>query len=228
MRRVLSFGTLLLASVLAGCSDDGSGPIFCTEEYRAGITVEITDSATGLAAAEGATLTIREGEYVESWTDSFGGLTLAGAWERAGTYDVTVAKDGYHTWIRTGVVVDADECHVHSVALGAALVPITSVVVHGAGVLHAGADGDQSCQSRDPLLASRIFGTGDRITTARDAQHERHEADCRPRPVQHVSQASNPFGSPNTSREMSRTGYGHWQSQVHRAGCRGGAGPSSR
>jgi len=121
MRRVLSLGTLLLASVLAGCSEDGSGPIFCTEEYRAGITVEITDSATGLAAAEGATLTIREGEYVESWTDTFGGVTLAGAWERAGTYDVTVAKDGYHTWIHTGVVVDADECHVLPVAFTAAL-----------------------------------------------------------------------------------------------------------
>ncbi len=124
MRRLLSLGALLLAPVLIGCSEDGSGPIACTLEYRAGITVEITDSATGLAAAEGATLTIREGEYVESWTDTFGGVTLAGAWERAGTYDVTVAKDGYHTWIRTDVVVDADECHVHSVALQAALTRI--------------------------------------------------------------------------------------------------------
>ena len=124
MRRVLTLSALLLLPAMGACSADLGGPLVCTEEYRAGITVEVTDSATGLPAADGATLTVTEGAYTESWTDAFGGSTLAGAWERAGTYDVAVAKDGYHTWIRTGVFVDADECHVISVALDAALVPI--------------------------------------------------------------------------------------------------------
>jgi len=113
--------TLALFLTLAVSACDSTEPIFCTEEYRAGINVEVVDAVSGSGLADGATLTIREGDYVESWTDAFGGTTLSGAWERAGTYDVTVARDGYHTWIRTGVVVTEDECHVQAVALRAEL-----------------------------------------------------------------------------------------------------------
>jgi len=119
VNRVLR-GRLAVASVLlAGCGT--TDPIFCTEQFVFGITVEVRDGLTGVARADGATLTLRDGDYVESTSDSFDGLTMWGAGERAGTYTVTVARNGYHTWVSTGVVVTADECHVLPISLRADL-----------------------------------------------------------------------------------------------------------
>ncbi|MEO5580406.1 MAG: PEGA domain-containing protein [Gemmatimonadaceae bacterium] len=48
-------------------------------------------------------------------------VLLSLAYERAGTYTVTVTKPGYREWRRTGVQVGRDECHVITVPLTARL-----------------------------------------------------------------------------------------------------------
>jgi hypothetical protein len=98
--------------------DDG---LACTAIYVYGITVTVTDATTG-APVEGITAEIREGAYVDPNVTVFGN-TVAGAGERAGVYTVTVRKEGYEDWTRSGVTVTADRCHVQGVALAAALVP---------------------------------------------------------------------------------------------------------
>lgn len=114
---------ILLAACTAACGGS-TDPIVCTEQFVFGLTVQVVDSVTGTAQATGSTLTLIEGTYVESTTDSFDGLTLAGAGERPGTYLVSVARAGYHTWTVADVEVTADECHVIPVSMLAELQPI--------------------------------------------------------------------------------------------------------
>jgi len=107
---------------ISGCGT--TGPIACTEIFVYGLSVTVVEEGTGTPLADGATLTLRDGDYVESTTESFDGRTMMGAGERAGTYVVTVSREGFHTWAATDVVVTADECHVIPVALTAELTPI--------------------------------------------------------------------------------------------------------
>lgn len=111
----------LAVAALAGCGEDSTGPIACTEEFRYGITIEVRDGATGEPAAVGAEGTLTEGAYVEELM-VFGDDTMAGAGERAGTYDALITKVGYEDWSASRVTVTADECHVRPVALQANLV----------------------------------------------------------------------------------------------------------
>ena len=106
---------LLLIGVLIGCNDS-TGPVMCTRELRYGIEMLVVDADSGVPSASGATMTLREGTYVESTIGREDGSLLVGAPERAGTYTVTVARSGFHTWVQTDVVVTADECHVQTVS----------------------------------------------------------------------------------------------------------------
>jgi hypothetical protein len=115
---------ILLATLLTVGACGTTEPVFCTQEARAGINVTITDALSGNALAAGSTLTIREGDYVERSTEAFGNV-MAGARERAGTYEVSIAREGYHIWTQSGVVVDEDECHVITVTLDVALEAIS-------------------------------------------------------------------------------------------------------
>ena len=128
----------MVAAVL-GCSHrsteaQGANPLtsglVCTDELRAGITVEVRDAATGAPAACGASGEARDGDYIASLTDEGRCVTapqtwayLTGAWERAGIYTVTIRKPGYRDWVRDQVVVIADLCHVHPMTLQANLEP---------------------------------------------------------------------------------------------------------
>jgi hypothetical protein len=98
---------------LAGCGDDSTGPILCTEEFRLGISIQV----------RGAEGTITEEDYVEV-LQIFGDDTMAGAGERAGTYDIRITKPGFNEWTASQVTVTADECHVRTVGLEANLVAI--------------------------------------------------------------------------------------------------------
>ena len=94
----------------------------CTTEARAGINLEIRDAVTQQPAALGATITLTDGAYSEPLSN-LDGLGAAGAFERAGTYSVRVAKQGYKTFQKDGVVVTKDECHVIPVKVTALLEP---------------------------------------------------------------------------------------------------------
>jgi len=110
-----------------GISVPGSG-IVCTEMFVAGLVVEVRDATTSEPAAFGAQGEIRDGSYVEMLQVEGGGtvepavaLRLVGAWERPGVYSVVVRKEGYRDWTTSGVIVEANECHVLRVTLQAGL-----------------------------------------------------------------------------------------------------------
>lgn len=103
--RLLVLPALLL---LAACGDN----LICTTEARAGISVTVVDAATAQPIDEYRGI-VGDGSYSDSIR--FGGA----AYERAGTYAVTIEADGYATWNRTGVVVTDGACHVNGVVLRA-------------------------------------------------------------------------------------------------------------
>jgi len=118
--------TLLALASLLGCDDAHSfTPPICTAQFVYGISVDVVDSGSGAPLADSATMTLRDGNYVESATLSPDGLTMNGAGERAGNYTVVVARPRYHNWVRTEVQVDADECHVIPIKLRAELQEIS-------------------------------------------------------------------------------------------------------
>ena len=88
---------LLFLGILTGC-DSSTGPFMCTRELRYGIEMAVVNANSGVPSASGATMTLREGAYLES-----------------------VARSGYHSWVQTDVRVTADECHVQTVSLRAQL-----------------------------------------------------------------------------------------------------------
>lgn len=109
---------------VAACSP--TDPTVCTLEARAGITVEIRDARTFAPIAAAATVEIRDGGYVETIGAVTGGggatdLQKWGAYERAGTYTVTVQRPGYATLTIPGIVVASGVCHVVTVTVQANL-----------------------------------------------------------------------------------------------------------
>ena len=112
----------------AGCGVLDSSELYCTGNFVFGLVVAVQDSSTGAPAASGVQLIAQDG----AWADTVGfppnrpdldAQELVSAGERPGTYTVTVRKAGFRDWQRTGVVVTADECHVHPVELTARLQP---------------------------------------------------------------------------------------------------------
>jgi hypothetical protein len=100
----------------------------CTEEARPALVVSLTDSITG--AVTGFTdvvIVARDGEYTDAVElPAYPGAPFNGpvslAYERRGTYAVSVSAAGYAMWTKTGVVVTGDQCHVASVGVTARLV----------------------------------------------------------------------------------------------------------
>lgn len=116
-RRSALLVTALVAS--AGCSV--VDPIACTDEARPGITVTVQDSITGGSVGGGGLIKATDGFYL-SEAATFAGIDSYGlAFERAGTYTVTVQQPNYQTWTRTGVRVTKGQCHVNTVTILARL-----------------------------------------------------------------------------------------------------------
>jgi hypothetical protein len=111
-------------AVLAGCNLI-TGPT-CSLEARPALTVDVRDSTTNAPAGRGARIIARDGAFADTVlvpTDDAELFPYPLAHERAGTYTVTVERDGYRPWSRSGVRVTKDECHVRTVALTARLQP---------------------------------------------------------------------------------------------------------
>ena len=114
--RVLHPSTLVLSATAAAKSSRtrpsllraaGTLTLACTMEARAGITLTLVDSATGvqLSGPGDMRLKVTDGTY----TDSLRTLVVligfwGGAYERAGTYTATVDADGYQPWRRDGII----------------------------------------------------------------------------------------------------------------------------
>ncbi len=114
--------TALAGIPLQGCF--GIGGRACTAVFIYGVNASVTDAETG-AAVSGATLTLTEGDYSEIMEEvSSGSGQYVGAGERAGTYALTIAADGYASQMIENIVVEGDECHVTGVTRELALTPI--------------------------------------------------------------------------------------------------------
>jgi hypothetical protein len=119
MRPVIA--VMAAALVTAGCSQQADPPI-CTALYAFGLTVTTVDAETGDSLTVTPMGIARDGAFSD--TMQVFGNRLMGAGERAGTYNITVTAPGYARWDTTGIMVTADECHVHGVGLTARLAPV--------------------------------------------------------------------------------------------------------
>lgn len=128
----IGYVTALFA--VTGCQLESLKPdppgLICTAEARAAVNLRIQDSASGAGIAAGTTVVLRDGAFVDSLsipadrTDlNDQPLSTMNTYERAGRYDITVRRNGYATWTRSGVVVTAGECHVNAVTVVARLQP---------------------------------------------------------------------------------------------------------
>jgi hypothetical protein len=126
--RSLAQATLSLLGLAAIGCDLTDGEVVCTDHIESGLHVAVQDSLTAAPAASGARLIARDGTYADTASFPTGradldGQVLRAADERPGVYSVTVEKDGFLTWARTGIVVTMDDydCHVVPVHLVARL-----------------------------------------------------------------------------------------------------------
>lgn len=125
MRTALLLAATLATAAATAC-DGTTEPVLCTEELRAGIVLTVIDPISAAPILTGVTVTFQDGDYQETYTStSAPSGVFAGAYERPGTYVVAAAKDGFETWIRTGVEVAQGECHVATVELQAVLQPLS-------------------------------------------------------------------------------------------------------
>lgn len=117
---VLACMPFLLATT---CDDDDQ--IVCTQEAKAGLNITVKDAVTNEILSSGVTVTAQDGTYSETLEVFIGddSTVFIGAWERQGTYIVTVSKEGYQTFTSSPIQVFADECHVIPQLLNVALQP---------------------------------------------------------------------------------------------------------
>lgn len=106
---LLACSPFLLATT---CDDDDE--IYCTQEAKAGLNITVKDAVTDEFLSSGVTVIAQDGSYTETLEDFPNDETslFIGAWERVGTYVVTVSKEGYQTFTTEPIVVTADVCHV--------------------------------------------------------------------------------------------------------------------
>ncbi len=117
---LLCFAPLLLAST---CNNDDDETIFCTTEAVPAINVLVRLGASTTPTSEGVTVVANSGSFTETLqTQSAIDPLFVGAYERQGTYTVTVSKEGYQTYTSAPFTVSRDECHVITKQLTVALV----------------------------------------------------------------------------------------------------------
>jgi hypothetical protein len=118
---IVCFMPFLLAST---CESDPIDDVVCTTQAFAGLQVKVSLQNGNLQNPSGVTVIARDDNYSETLreigmvhTDFFG------AYERKGTYVVTVSKNGYKTYTSNSIVVKADRCHVSTEQINVVLQP---------------------------------------------------------------------------------------------------------
>ena len=111
---------LLLATTCE--SDDDQ--IICTTQAVAGLNVTVINSQTNAPITEDVTVSAQDGNYQETLEYFPGGeFVFSGAYERAGTYFITVTKTGFQPFNSQAITVTRDECHVIPEQITVNLVP---------------------------------------------------------------------------------------------------------
>lgn len=106
---LLCFTPLLMATQ---CNEDDNNQVNCTEEARAGLNITVQDAISHSVLTDGVTVQATESTYSETLERIPGSDVFSGAWEREGSYVLTVSKEGYQTYISETITVTADVCHV--------------------------------------------------------------------------------------------------------------------
>lgn len=121
MKKLLLSACIMLGIVTACSSDDDANNQPCTDVYTPGLKVTVMDG--GIALTEGVTVTAVESEYAEVLENVSSTPYFQGAFERPGTYIITVMADGYEPYASEPVTVEEDECHVITREITVNLVP---------------------------------------------------------------------------------------------------------
>jgi len=124
MKKVLLLLCCLPFLMASTCEDSPQDDIFCTTEARAGLNVQVRLAGSSAFETTGVSVTATDGSYVEPLEFYQGSTIFSGAYERQGTYIITVSKPGYVTHTSLPITVTADECHVISQNLLVELQPI--------------------------------------------------------------------------------------------------------
>jgi len=117
MRTAFMLGMVMMIP-FDGCKNDG---VICTAVFVYGVNAVLTDVTDG-TPIEGATLTLVDGDYMETMED-LGMGSYAGAGERAGTYTLLAQADGFGDVMMEDIMVNADVCHVTPVSVPIAMFP---------------------------------------------------------------------------------------------------------
>jgi hypothetical protein len=103
-RRAIPLAVVSLLSALSGCDAlTGLTSGDCTTMAVPAISVTVVDSVTGASLSQGTTVRVRDGLFSDSVTvaGSPGDterIAIGLAYERAGTYQVTVSHPGFVDW----------------------------------------------------------------------------------------------------------------------------------
>jgi hypothetical protein len=105
----------LLFVLLFSCQANDLDDVFCTTEVKAGlnVSVHLAESSSSIPISDGVTVVATDGNYSETlqFFDPQNPI-FYGAYERPGTYTITVTKAGRQTYVSQPIVVTEDICHV--------------------------------------------------------------------------------------------------------------------
>ncbi len=107
--------TLFFCSILIflSCTSNITDEIQCTLEARAGLNITVKYAVTNQILSNGITVIAKDGIYTETLEFfNVNNPVFSGAWERQGTYIVTVSGAGYLTYVSNAITLTSDECHV--------------------------------------------------------------------------------------------------------------------
>lgn len=111
----------LLLTLLIGCNSGGKDlGHACTAEYRAGVTLTLTEAGIGEPITDATAVLTADGfeETMKQPSDGF----YWGAHERVGTYSLTVSAPDFLPATQAGIVVPGDVCHVMTQQIAISLV----------------------------------------------------------------------------------------------------------
>jgi hypothetical protein len=117
-----SFLIVLVTVAISGC-DLLEPKVGCTLIAVPGISVSLVDSLTNSPIpVRAATIVATDGAYADTIfgtalapdaTDTNAGI----AYERSGTYTLKVVVAQYREWVKSGIRVTEDQCHVETVSI---------------------------------------------------------------------------------------------------------------
>jgi hypothetical protein len=114
----LAASLLSLAPVLACGNVTDPDPVICTAIAVSSLNVTVRDAATSTRICDAAVTAVLGGATFElRRSGSPDACTYAGPEERAGAFEVRVARSGYAPAVVANVQVGADVCHVIPVSL---------------------------------------------------------------------------------------------------------------